>query len=120
MEPITIAGISFVVLIFLTTLFYVLVIRNKPHDTVPTKFILYAKAGEVVTCTGGHEICDLAKDIFVADLIQTGQFTNWRNQEPPEPHSPIMPCKTCGEPFIKGTYGMQLYINGEWRTTHGY
>ena len=126
MSTITTMGILLIVGLFLTALILVLFIRKNnftgayTEEAEPT---LYAKAGEIVTCLGGHEICELAKDIFVADPIQTSQFTNWRNQKPPEPNDPIEPCKTCGEPFVKSAMpygGTRLHINGEWRTTHGH
>jgi hypothetical protein len=118
MDPLAVAGIAFVVLMGITILYYLLFIMNRPYETAPQQMPLYAKAGETVTCTKGHEICDLRRDIHVGDPIQTGQFTNWRNQNPPEPHSEIMPCPTCGEPYIKGPLAMQLHIENEWRTTH--
>jgi len=120
MDPLAVAGTTLVVLMGITILYYLLFIMNRPDEPVSQQMPLYAKAGETVTCTKGHEICDLSRDIRVGDPIQTGQFTNWRNQKPPEPHSDIMPCPTCGEPYIKGPFAMQLHINGEWRTTHHY
>ncbi len=124
MSEITIIGIILIVGLFVTALLYVLFIRdNNLANAYDEKAepVLYAKTGEIVTCLGGHEICELAKDIFVADPLQSSQFTNWRNQEPAEPNSPIMPCKTCGEPYIKSAApygGTWLHINGEWLTTH--
>lgn len=82
--------------------------------------ILYAKKGEVITCTSGHEICELATDVYVGGLLIAEEFINWRNQEPAKPCDVITPCKTCGEPFIKSVMpygGNHLHIGGEWRTT---
>ena len=81
---------------------------------------LYASAGEIVTCLNGHEICELAKDIFVADLISVEQFKNWRHQPQPQPRYPITPCMSCGAPYVTSTTaygGTRLHINGVWRTT---
>jgi hypothetical protein len=123
MDPLLVASVVFLVLASITILFYVLFIWKRNHETKPTKFILYAKAGEIVTCLNGHEICDVAKDIFVADLISINQFENWRHQPQPVPHDTIKPCMTCGAPYIKSDMpygGTRLHINGKWRTTHGY
>ena len=79
---------------------------------------LYASKGEVVTCENGHEICDMAKDVFVDDCLMVEQFENWRNQKPPMPCEVITPCQTCGAPFVKSEMpfgGTWLHINGEWR-----
>ena len=81
---------------------------------------LYASAGEIVTCLNGHEICELAKDIFVADLISVEQFKNWRHQPEPQPRDPITPCMSCGAPYVTSASvyaGTRLHINGVWRTT---
>lgn len=82
--------------------------------------ILYAKKGEVVTCTNGHEICELAKDVYVNEPLMAEKFINWKNQEPAKPCDVIAPCNACGEPFIKSAMpygGIWLHIDGEWRTT---
>ena len=83
--------------------------------------VLYAKKGEIITCTDGHEICELECDVYIGGLLIASQFINWRNQEPVNPHDEIRPCKTCGKPFIKSEMpygGTWLHIDGEWRTTH--
>jgi len=82
--------------------------------------VLYAKKGEVVTCTNDHEICELACDVYVGGELIAEQLTNWKNQDPAKPCDVIMPCKTCGEPFVKSEMpygGSWLHIDGEWRTT---
>lgn len=79
---------------------------------------LYASKGEVVSCENDHEICDMAKDVFVNDRIMVEQFENWRNQESPKPNDVITPCKICGAPFVVSELpygGTWLHINGEWR-----
>jgi hypothetical protein len=99
--------------------FYVVLNWNSPGP-INTEPVLYAKKGEVITCTGGHEICELARDIFVGDTMIAEGFITWRNQDPAKPGDVIVPCKTCGEPFIKSSMsygGSQLHIDGEWRTT---
>lgn len=101
---------------------YVIVIRENASNEERARVepTLYASAGEVVTCTNGHEICEIAKSIFVADLISVNQFINWRHQPQPQPRDPITPCMTCGAPYIQSDSGMaamRLHINGEWRTT---
>jgi hypothetical protein len=101
---------------------YVIFIRkNASKDELariePTR---YAKAGEIVTCLNGHEICTVAKDIFVFDLISVSQFKNWRHQPQPVPHDTIKSCTTCGAPYVSSEMpygGTRLHIDGEWRTT---
>jgi hypothetical protein len=81
---------------------------------------LYASAGEIVTCLNGHEICEIAKDIFVAEMISVAQFKNWRHQPQPQPHDEITPCMSCGAPYVNSTTsygGTRLHIDGKWRTT---
>lgn len=82
--------------------------------------VLYARQGEIITCTNGHRICELSRDIYVNEPLMAEQLTNWKNQEPAKPCDVIMPCNTCGEPFVKSEMpygGSWLYISGEWRTT---
>jgi len=81
---------------------------------------LYAAKGEVVSCTTGHEVCELSRDVYIGDTVQSEQFTNWRNQKPPIAGDLIAPCQTCGHPFIMSQMpygGSRLHIDGEWRTT---
>jgi len=101
---------------------YVILIRKhaSKDERARVERTLYASAGEIVTCLNGHEICELAKDIFVADLISVSQFKNWRHQPQPQPHDPITPCMVCRAPYVNSTTaygGTQLHIDGEWRTT---
>jgi hypothetical protein len=94
--------------------------KTKPRSCIIAEPILYAKKGEIISCTGGHEICELAKDVYVGGTLVADKFTNWRNQEPAKPHDVVAPCKTCGAPFIKQMShhgGSQLHIDREWRTT---
>ena len=82
--------------------------------------VLYAKKGEIITCTSGHEICELARDIYVREALMAEQLTNWKNQDSAKPCDVITPCNTCGEPFVKSEMpngGIWLHIDGEWRTT---
>lgn len=79
---------------------------------------LIARAGEVVTCENGHEICDVARDIFLHDHVSPSQFTNWRNQPAPQPGENIRPCHECGADYISapGRFGgHKLRVAGEWR-----
>ena len=80
---------------------------------------LYASKGEVVTCTNGHEICELGRNVYVGGNIESEAFVNWRNTEPAQPGDAFEPCKTCGASYIRsaGGFGARLHINGEWRTT---
>jgi len=89
-------------------------------DRLTYERVLYAKKGEVITCTNGHAICELAENVYVGGTLIAEQFINWRNQEAAKPCDVITPCKTCGEPFIKSVMpygGNHLHIDGEWRTT---
>ena len=119
-SPLTMVFGSLTVL-FLVLIWVIAIRKNAVTDErARAEPVLYAKAGEIVTCLNGHEICELAKDIFVADHISASQFKWWRNQMAAKPNTPIEPCHTCGAPYVKsgtpygGTY---LHIDGEWRTT---
>jgi len=106
-----------IVILMVATLIWMFAPRKT--DRLTYERVLYAKKGEIITCTNDHEICELAKDVYVGGLLVAEEFINWRNQEPAKPCDVITPCKTCGEPFIKSAMpygGNHLHIAGEWRT----
>ncbi len=76
-----------------------------------------ARAGEVVTCQNGHQICDVAVDIArhsPGPLVS--QFSNWRDIQEPKIGEIIPPCPHCGAPFIeRGLLSARLHIGEEWR-----
>ena len=119
-SPLTVVFGSLTVL-FLVLIWVIVIRKNASIDELArVERTLYASAGEIVTCLNGHEICTVAKDIFIFDLISASQFENWRNQKAPVPHDTIEPCTTCGAPYISSKMpygGMRLHIDGEWRTT---
>jgi hypothetical protein len=113
---------TFICIVLAMVAMYVIFIRKNASkdEHARVERTLYASAGELVTCLNGHEICELAKDIFVADLISVNQFKNWRHQPQPQPRDPITPCMSCGAPYVTSTTaygGTKLHIDGEWRTT---
>lgn len=88
---------------------------------------LYARAGEFVTCTRGHDVCEIAHDIMVGDSYDPDNLTNWV-EAPPSQVTPLPPGKGgdgkcwCGSKFWEdraltagGMVGATLHIWGNWR-----
>ncbi len=122
MDTTTTVGLYAIVICLFSIMVWVIFIRENASNDERARVerTLYASTGEIVTCLNGHEICELAKDIFVADLISVSQFKNWRHQPQPQPHDSITPCMTCGAPYVTSTTaygGTRLHIDGKWRTT---
>lgn len=91
-------------------------IGKEDEYRVPPSY--YARAGELVTCSGGHVICDVAEDIHLYDVIRASHFTNWRDIDAPQAEDPLIRnCPVCNEPFMKiaGQRYVRLHVNGGWR-----
>jgi hypothetical protein len=76
-----------------------------------------AKAGEKVTCTNGHVICEVVKDLNTGDMNWGDNFGNW-TQEPPKTGQLDKPvCAVCGADFFDpepGSWAMH-FEDGTWR-----
>lgn len=59
---------------------------------------LYAKAGEVITCESGHEICTIGRNIYKGATQIMEDLINWRQQEP-KIGCNIPVCAICGADF---------------------
>lgn len=78
----------------------------------------YAKAGEVVTCTRGHEIATIAKDIAVGGVYKPDLFKDWQQPEPAVgTDARKIRCQICGSPWFIS--GMILHIGDGWRDPAG-
>ena len=80
---------------------------------------LIAKAGEIVTCESGHEICDVAEDIYGHGRIASKQFANFRWDYAPKSGETVPNCPQCGARFILARAphlgGGVVHIDDEWR-----
>jgi hypothetical protein len=78
----------------------------------------YARAGEWVTCEGGHRIVCFAKTIRVGDPVMEHHLVDWQ-QKPMRPGTAPdrMRCDLCGERFA-GTaeIGPALHFEDGWRS----
>lgn len=74
---------------------------------------IWANKGEAVTCVNGHNVCEIARDIYVGDPRSGEDFTNWFQPEPDKETSVAeIRCKECRGVWIRGTVrgGYQLHF----------
>lgn len=85
-------------------------------DVTPVRAaILYARAGEMVTCADGHPICEVVRDLpldapadFTRDLKFSGRRKRWAQR--------TSGCKRCGALWIVGQDGGgTLHFAEGWR-----
>ena len=72
--------------------------------------------GDVVTCTNGHEVADIARSLKHKDIIEPSHFMNWRAPYQPLRHLDIFPsqCAQCEGRWVSGDG--QFFIRGRgWR-----
>lgn len=75
----------------------------------------FAVRGETVTCTNGHEICDVAQDLTAEMTLRVNQFDNWRIKKP-ESGDGISVCPICGADYLRReNQRLRLHIAGGWR-----
>lgn len=77
--------------------------------------VLLIRAGEIVTCENGHEICEVACDIHRDDELKAEQFRNFRQIEQPKDGDPMLPCKICGGAYHAkglGYFGVRIKGRG--------
>jgi hypothetical protein len=75
--------------------------------------VVYAFAGETVTCENGHPICDFVETVELGQEQKVAsQLGNWRQPSPEIGQIPIPGCNKCGAAFSNG---MVYHIGSEWR-----
>ena len=81
--------------------------------------MIFAKAGDLVTCENGHPICTVAVDLNTQAKMTSAQFKDWQIDIDTSPGVAMPSCPICGAKFIghpPGTFpdGGKIFINGEW------
>lgn len=72
----------------------------------------YAKAGETVTCTNGHPICDFVEDVAIGGYQDVDrELNNWR-QPAPKVGDMSPRCVICNAKFYSSGY---YHIGDSWR-----
>jgi len=77
-----------------------------------------AHRGQVITCTNGHEICELSRDFFQDEDVNPELFTSYR-----PPQSPVtendrineIRCQLCGAKWLQGgAWNISFFSEGRW------
>jgi hypothetical protein len=78
---------------------------------------IYAKKGEIVTCTNGHPVAKIKKELHWGDRPDHDNELEFLDgQKKPEVGDPIEECLCyCGSGYISGHMGSVLCFNGKWR-----
>lgn len=74
-----------------------------------------AKAGEQITCTNGHVVCEVIEDIFAGDVDYARKLGNWRQPIPFIGSQPV--CAVCGAKFYTGA--IVFHFADGWRKAEG-
>jgi hypothetical protein len=81
-------------------------------------FKTYAQPGEEVTCTNGHVICVVRKEISIAAKVRLEYFHHWTQQTPAIGETAKdCACVKCGARWFMGT-GLNTHLHfakGGWR-----
>jgi hypothetical protein len=81
-------------------------------------FKTYAQAGEEVTCTNGHVICVVRKEISIAAKVRPEYFQHWTQPSPAiGERAADCACVKCGALWFQGT-GISTrlhFAKGGWR-----
>lgn len=73
----------------------------------------YARAGDIIVCEKGHEICTFIELVWYGDDQRpASQIGHWRQRKPEIGEFPIPGCAVCGAPF---TTGMHYHFKKGWR-----
>ena len=77
---------------------------------------IYARVGEIICCTNGHEICEVLEDIKSGELFSGGKkLGKWR-QAPPQPGAQTIHCDICKGLWWHGVFGQHFHFKGTgWR-----
>lgn len=72
-------------------------ILDKPRDVRlrTVERVIWARAGERITCEMGHHICKVARDIEAGEFYRSSMFTDWCFGAEPAIGKPTPPCQ-CG------------------------
>jgi len=85
--------------------------------------VIYASAGDTVTCENGHPICDFLEDVAVGKIPDLHkQLGNWRQPEPQKGDLPKdHPCAVCGARWFNhpATLGVTFHFQDGWRFQEG-
>lgn len=76
------------------------------------------KKGDLITCTNGHVVGEVLRDLYPGDMIGTwgAAFGNWRQADVPVVGSQEKPrCAVCGADFIDPTPGSWVLHIAGWR-----
>ena len=81
---------------------------------------LYAKKGEVCTCTNGHHVFKFKRDVYLRDRINMDIFKFFNNQKEPLKGTPFEDCLCfCGANYVRSPMneiGIELLIeNKGWK-----
>jgi hypothetical protein len=77
---------------------------------------LLAQAGEIVTCTNGHEIAVVKPPGLSRKTKASPNQFDWKIAKPVD--AVILPCPICRARYIQAGprgIGLIIHINGEWR-----
>jgi len=77
-----------------------------------------ASKGQIITCTNGHEICELAQDFFMDQDVNPDLFISYRppQQIITESHRiNEIQCQVCGAQWIQGgAWNIRFFSEGRW------
>lgn len=77
-----------------------------------------ASKGQIITCTNGHEICELSRDFYQDEDVNPDLFTRYR---PPQhivteaDRITEIKCRICGAQWIQGgAWNIRFFSEGRW------
>ena len=79
---------------------------------------IWAHKGSQITCTQGHPICEIARDVYVGEPRSGADFTAWQQTEPDRSTSVAdIQCTVCGGSWINGgtDSGYRFHFEDGWR-----
>jgi len=91
--------------------------EDEEEDTAQEQRKLASK-GQVITCTNGHEICELSQDFFMDQDVNPDLFTSYRppQQVITESHRiNEIQCRVCGAQWVRGgAWNISFFSEGRW------
>lgn len=84
--------------------------KKKPEQKIYIRSV-YAREGEIITCTNGHKIAEFLETVYLGDVQDVNiQIGFWQQDKPEIGSFPV--CEKCGAEFYEG----QIYhIGDSWR-----
>ncbi|ABC78102.1 hypothetical protein [Syntrophus aciditrophicus] len=77
-----------------------------------------ASKGQIITCTNGHEICELSRDFFKDQDVNPDLFINYRSpQQIITENNRIneIKCQLCGAQWLQGgAWNIRFFSEGQW------